>query len=188
MQSPLTPRRQGFGFPASARSNKASIFTICPRVQQRGILCRRFQVAVALSPHRLGAYKNATPHGRGRHEKRSCPNRDYVFDHFWGSVHNTKQGNGRIRPLRIGMCPLVRNSECMEKFHILQRDVPSQTLPIMHSLLGAMQISGSGCFIATCKSCGTEFGRSGDVKERAAKIKTTLGDAMNGTGFQTPLV
>jgi hypothetical protein len=28
------------------------------------------------------------------------------------------------------MCPLVRNSECMEKFHILQRDVPSQTLPI----------------------------------------------------------
>jgi hypothetical protein len=28
------------------------------------------------------------------------------------------------------MCPLVRNSERMEKFHILQRNVPSQTLPI----------------------------------------------------------
>jgi hypothetical protein len=85
------------------------------------------------------------------------------------------------------MCPLVRNSECMEKFRILQRDVPSQTLPIMRSLLGAMKISGSGCFIAKCKTCGTEFGRWGDVKERAAKIKTTLGDAMNGTGFKLRL-
>jgi len=28
------------------------------------------------------------------------------------------------------MCPLVRIPECLEKFHILQRDVPSQTLPI----------------------------------------------------------
>jgi hypothetical protein len=28
------------------------------------------------------------------------------------------------------MCPLVRNPKYMEKFHILQRDVPSQTLPI----------------------------------------------------------
>jgi hypothetical protein len=44
--------------------------------------------------------------------------------------------------------------------------------------------------IARCKACGTELGRWGDVKERAAKaaVQTALGDAINGSGFKFRVV